>query len=131
MPISAEIDRTHNLVVLRGTGNVTERDSLGVIDALVEEWDGSVVTKDVLFLLDDHASLHEIDLETIMRIKDKLEAWLKVYPRKDIKCALVATGSGEIAVGNLWRAVTEVYPSLHAHTRTFRTEAEARTWLGV
>jgi hypothetical protein len=131
MPLTSEIDETHNLLVLRGTGNVTERDSLGVIDRLVEEKDGSIITKDVLFLLDDHASLHEIDLETFMHVKDRVEAWLKIYPRADIRCALVAAGAAEFAVADLWRAVTDVYPSLHSRTRTFRTEAEARAWLGA
>jgi len=129
MPIAGEIDERRDLVVLRASGTVTKQDALNVINSTTAATKGLAIAKDVLFLLDERASLHQIDLAAILGIKENIEGWLKIYPRADIKCALVASGANHKPVAELWRAVTDAYPSLHAHTKVLSSEAAALTWL--
>ena len=128
MPITYEIDATRDLLVLRGSGTVTERDAINVIDQAVTDTNGAAMRKDVLFLLDPGASLNQIDMPAIQRIKKCIENWLSQYPRAPIKCAIVS-GPPEDTVAELWRAVTDLHPETAERTRTFRTTSSAYAWL--
>ncbi len=128
MPISYEIDATHDLMVYRAAGAVTEKDAINLIDRVVAETNGAAMYKDVLFLLDPHASISEIDVHAIRQIKGRIEHWLTKYPRAPIKCAIVSAPPEEL-VGELWRATTDAYPRIAERTRTFRTETDALAWL--
>ena len=129
MPIQYQLDKERDLLVLRASGVVTSDDAMGIIDKALTETRGAAMRKDMLFLLGERASLSDIDLDAIQRIKSHLEGWLKIYPRKPVRYALVSSGPGQKAVGELWRVMTDADPLLAAETRTFSSEAAALAWL--
>jgi hypothetical protein len=128
MPITYEIDADRNLIVYHASGTITQRDAINVIDRAVTETNGAAMHKDVLFLVDPHASVNQIDVYAIKQIKSRIEDWVRKYPRAPIKCAIVSSPPDDI-VGELWRATTDAYPAIAASTRTFRTASEAYAWL--
>ncbi|HXZ67954.1 MAG TPA: hypothetical protein VEH07_05145 [Alphaproteobacteria bacterium] len=128
MPITYEIDSARNLIVYHASGIVTPKDAIDVIDRVVTTTNGKAMHLDILFLLDPGASVSQIDMEAIQRIKSRIETWVSKYPRAPIKCAIVSSPP-EDAVGELWRAMTDFDPAIGEHTRTFRTASEAYAWL--
>lgn len=128
MPIAYELDPAHNLIVYRASGTVIPQDALGSIDRIVLDTGGKAMGMDVLFLVDPAASLSAIDVHAIKLIKEKIEGWLKRYPRAPIKCAIVSPPPKDL-VGELWRATTDIYPAMAEHTRTFKSISEAYAWL--
>ena len=128
MPIAYEIDRARNLIVYRASGMVTAKDAVDLIDRVVTDTHGEAMHLDVLFLLDPRASVSQIDIAAIDRIKTAIKKWLSKYPRAPIKCAIVSSPP-EDAVGELWRAMTDFDQAIAERTRTFRTASEAYAWL--
>ncbi|MFZ1989307.1 MAG: hypothetical protein WAW96_05990 [Alphaproteobacteria bacterium] len=128
MPITYEIDGARNLIVYRASGMVTPKDAIDLIDRVVTTTNGEAMNLDVLFLLDPGASVSQIDMSAIQRIKSRIGTWVGKYPRGPIKCAIVSSPP-EDAVGELWRAMTDLDPAIGEQTRTFPTASEAYAWL--
>ena len=128
MPISHEFDAARSLVVYRGSGVLTPQEAMNVIDRVVTETSGKAMSMDVLFMLDPHASLSQIDMEAMQRIKAHLEGLNRKYPHRHIKCAIVSVPP-EDAVGELWGAIVDLDGVGIEETRIFATAAEAYAWL--
>jgi len=132
MPIDYHLDTTGNLVVFQGFGIMTEQDALDVIDKYISESNGAAISNNLILLVDKRALVDQFDAVVFSKMKDKFAAWLKLYPRTDaIKCAVVATEPGQIALAHLWGGVSEAHPAIQSFTKVFSSEAAARAWLGA
>jgi hypothetical protein len=129
MPFEFNVDTSRNLVIVRAAGVITERAAIDIIDDIVQSTGGGAVHMNVLYVLDDHASLSEIDSAVMTNLKAHITRWLKTYPRSGIKCALVSSNPTNLAVGELWRAMTEADPAMAMQAQSFATEALA--WLSA
>ena len=128
MPLHYEIDAEHDLAVLRASGLLTVNDIESVVDKSMSDAGAGAALRDTLIILDPAASLNEIDLNAILRVKAHVETWLAKFPRRPIKCAIVTEPIQKLVV-ELWSARTNFDPAMTTTTRGFLTETEALDWL--
>lgn len=132
MPVHFEVDRKQNLLVGRATGKVTDVEICKAFVDVVSATHGAAFRQNVLFEIDEMASLSEINAESLDRLRATIESLSRTYPGRNVKTAIVAEGGvWQISLARLWRSVAEANPDVGAEVEVFTSEAEALTWLGA
>jgi hypothetical protein len=129
MPVRYYVDEGLDLMVARAGGAITADELIESLNRVVEETDGAALYKNHVFVMDDTTSLHDLDWDGLMRVKDNFEVWGEKYPGRAVKTALVASDSTRNAIAKMWQALTEAYPAVGSSVSIFRDEATAIAWL--
>jgi hypothetical protein len=129
MPMQFHIDDDRGLVVGRASGALTDREVIDAMDKIVKETNGAALFKPVLFLIDERTALHNLSLKGFLHLKDAIEGWVRTYPGRNVRTAIVAPHNMHAAFAKMWQGITVAHPAIGATVEVFTTEAEAIAWL--
>ena len=114
------------LVRVRATEAVRERDYMEMLSALAEK---KALNTPVLFTFSEDASLSEIDIAALTRIRAHFMKLLGAQPGPPVKTAWVTSDEGSASVIRLWRALADTESGPNRRIRIFSNERDALTWL--
>ena len=130
MPVSFYIDEDRGIVVGRATGVVLAADIIEELSRLMAESKGRAAALPHLFMPDERASHHAMDLEGLKSVKDQMQAWIaSVGVTGLVKHVIVAADLVHDPVAPLWQAMAEADPEMGFIVRVFPTEEAALAWL--
>jgi len=129
MTAKFHFDVARDILIGRISDVALDGEIIEAIGDVVTESQGAVLKKDILLIVDEGTKLHWIDMAALLRIKDAIESWVRIYPGRDVHTALVAHSSFGNTLLRLWQSLTELYPDLGVHARVFDRESLALDWL--
>ncbi len=129
MPVIFKVDQNQSLCLCTVREVMSVENIIQSFSEILAETDGAALHMNMLWLIDPAALLHPITLPALERLRQAIEGWGKTNPGRNVRTALVAPDETHHAVLRLWKAMTDLHPSLGARVRIFAREAEARAWL--
>jgi hypothetical protein len=129
MPMSYRVDPVRDLLVGEASGELTADEIIEAFDKAVEDSDGAALHMSHLFLIDENTSLHWLDIAGLTRIKDTVEAWVRLYGARNVCAAFVASTDLQAAFVKMWQALAVANPAVGAHVRPFTSQEAALEWL--
>lgn len=129
MPFRVRLDEARGFIIAEGSGAVTADEIAEAYESAIHTTRGSIIGQRSLTLFSADTSLDQLDFDSLERLKARVRTWLSTYPSGRVKSALVAPGSLQLTVLNLWRALVEADARINRDVRVFLTEREAVAWL--
>lgn len=129
MPLHYHLDEREGVVLGKASGAVTEREIVDTVDDIVRSTSGKFLHYNIITVLDGTTSLHLIDALALRRILVHLETWTKAYPNGTVKSAFVTQNRADASLLRVWKALTELNPSMGRCIQIFANEADASAWL--
>ncbi len=129
MPVRYHLDKERDLVVGQGTGVIKGDEIVVAFDSIIRETNGVAFYKNQIFMVDQAASLNELNWDALTRVKEGIEAWREIYPNRKVNTALVVSDHVRGAIGKIWQAFADTHVSLGVNVRLFEDEASAINWL--
>lgn len=129
MPFRVRLDEARGFIIAEGSGAVTADEIAEAYESAIHTTRGSIIGQRSLTLFSADTSLDQLDFDSLERLKARVRTWLSTYPGGRVKSALVAPGSLQLTVLNLWRALVEADARINRDVRVFLTEREAVAWL--
>ena len=129
MPIKLKLDTVQKLLVAHTAGQVTADDIIAATEDEIVRTNGVSLHSDCIILLDRTTDYHRLDFDAMMRLKDKMEYWVKRYPGRNVRVAFVVPHGRHLAVPTLWQAIGEMFPRVGERTKIFASDCDALGWL--
>lgn len=129
MPLKLKLDTTRKLLVAHATGEVTADDIIMATGDEIIRTNGASLHSNCIILLDETTDYHRLDFDAMMRLKDKMEYWVKRYPGRNVRVAFVVPHGRHLAVPTLWQAIGEMFPGVGEQTKIFASNLDALGWL--
>ena len=130
MPVSYHIDADRGIVVGSATGVITADDLINAFAVVIAESGGKAAGMPLLFKADERASHHAMDLASLKRINEQMQAWrAPLSLTRPVKNALVAVNPIRDPVAPLVQAMSDARPEMGIIVRVFPTEEAALAWL--
>ncbi len=126
MPLRYSIES--NLVRVHVSAMVSERDFTQMLDGLAA---AKALRMSALFTFAKGASLSEIDVEALNRIRSHFATLLHDAPGSPVKLAWIMGDAGSATIIQLWRALTDKDVPLGRRIKIFTREAEGLAWLNA
>lgn len=130
MPVGYELEPETGLLVARASGTFDDAEFAAAYGRIVEASEGAAHHSNHLFLMDESAALHNVDMAALLRIKSAIDRWSETYPGRNVRTAFVlAGGPGQYLTVLMWKSLSELYRSIGADVKLFADEPSARAWL--
>ena len=128
MAVEISVDDAQGIIIARASGLLSGAEILDAFAEIIEETQGKIMGKDVLFVCAKDVSFHHIDLQALQDIRSSMERWRRVYPMEKHGIACVVPATLSQATAKLWKSITET-SGFELSVDIFEKEPNAIAWL--